>query len=182
MWPMHDSAFPVDLSRVKRSIAVQSINFYKSEKCFLTCGFMNFVARGSKVRLPPPSHCTTNWAILEFVRDSGRPLVFRAGGTYDRQIISWSDFFSFFTASVTASCFSCIFCSFLSFVSPDSPDFGPPQPCLVIAKEQTQIKHTQGAEALIAAHPALLLVAVGDKMSHLHILFLKKVFSLIHVR
>lgn len=61
-------------------------------------------------------------------------------------------------------------------MSPDSPDFGPPQPCLVIGKEQTQIKHTQGAEALIAAHPVLLLVAVGDKMSHLHIKK-KKLFS-----
>lgn len=50
---MHDSAFPADLSRMKRSIPLQSLNFYECEKCFLACGFMNYVARGSKVRLLP---------------------------------------------------------------------------------------------------------------------------------
>lgn len=55
---------------MKRSIALQYINFYECEKCFLAFGFMNYVARGSKVRWPPP-HRKANWAIFEFVRDSG---------------------------------------------------------------------------------------------------------------
>lgn len=70
------------------------------------------------------------------------------------------------TASLTAFLFSLL-------VSPDSPTLGlaapPSELCLVISKEQTHIKHTQGAEALIAARPVLLLVVMRDKTTHLHI-------------
>lgn len=53
------------------------------------------------------------------------------------------------------------------------PLFVPPPP-FVITKEQTHIKHTQGAEAVIAVSAVLLWVAGDDNISHryIYIIFL----------
>lgn len=50
----------------------------------------------------------------------------------------------------------------------------PPTPPFVITKEQTHIKHTQGAEAVIAVSAVLLWVAGDDNISHrsIYIIFL----------
>lgn len=49
----------------------------------------------------------------------------------------------------------------------ESPVYPPPPPFFfVITKEQTHIKHTQGAEAVIAVSAVLLWVAGDDNISH----------------
>ena len=52
--------------------------------------------------------------------------------------------------------------------------FPPPLPFFVITKEQTHIKHTQGAAAVIAVSAVLLWVAGDDNTSHrnIYIIFL----------
>lgn len=57
----------------------------------------------------------------------------------------------------------------------ESPVYSPPPtPLFVITKEQTHIKHTQGAEAVIAVSAVLLWVAGDDNISHgfIYIFFL----------
>lgn len=114
------------------------------------------------------------------------PLVFKTGGPYDREIISqWMFYRSLLDSLLYLSALSLL-------VSLDSLTLvqlfegekkqqqkkalfiPPPLFFFVITKEQTHIKHTQGAEAVIAVSAVLLWVAGDDNISHrfIYIFFL----------
>lgn len=114
------------------------------------------------------------------------PLVFKTGGPYDREIISqWMFYRSLLDSLLYLSALSpCVF-GFPDFgpvirrrkktTTKESPVYPPPPFFFfVITKEQTHIKHTQGAEAVIAVSAVLLWVAGDDNISHrfIYIFFL----------
>lgn len=124
-----------------------------------------------------------NSTFSEFVWWIRIPLVFRTGGPHDRKIIScWMfyrrplDSLLYFLPLSVSLCLQ-IPPTFVHLYTEggekererENPVCPPPPHFFVIAKEQTHIKHTQGAEAVIAASTALLWVAGGDKISHSHI-------------